>query len=389
MPMATDPLRRRLLAALPPALCAPADTAAPQTPARLAATWASGVDGSYHAGLSLQNKEHLPKHGHGLEAKNTIELPTRAHALLAGPDGALLVVARRPGDWLLRWRPGAAAEPQWAWAAPERAFNGHALWSADGTRLFTTETDLGSGAGLVGVRDARTLDLLAEWPTHGIDPHELLLDAGGQLIVANGGVPTRPETGRAKGDLGGMDSSLVRLHAATGRRLGQWRLPDPRLSLRHLARTEVDGQPHIGIALQAEHGDAAARAAAPVLALFDGEGLRSVASPEPLAGYGGSIAACAGALWVSCPRVNGVARFDARGRWQGLVPLPEACALAPDSQGRRLWIGGLECAARHDGARPAAFRATGLRLDNHWLWWPHGPAGARFRASLKMKTIPI
>ena len=156
--MATDPLRRRLLAALPPALCAPADTAAPQTPARLAATWASGVDGSYHAGLSLQNKEHLPKHGHGLEAKNTIELPTRAHALLAGPDGALLVVARRPGDWLLRWRPGAAAEPQWAWAAPERAFNGHALWSADGTRLFTTETDLGSGAGLVGVRDARTAE---------------------------------------------------------------------------------------------------------------------------------------------------------------------------------------------------------------------------------------
>jgi hypothetical protein len=45
-------------------------------------------------------------------------------------------------------------------------------------RLYITETDLDSGAGLIGVRDAKTLEKLAEWPTHGIDPHQLVWDAG-------------------------------------------------------------------------------------------------------------------------------------------------------------------------------------------------------------------
>ena len=92
---------------------------------------------------------------------------------------------------------------------------------------------------MVGVRHARTLEKLAEWPTHGIDAHELIWDlhspGGPTLLVANGGVPTAPETGRSKRDLHRMDSSLVRLDATTGRLMGQWRLQDPRLSLRHLA----------------------------------------------------------------------------------------------------------------------------------------------------------
>ena len=51
----------------------------------------------------------------------------------------------------------------------------------------------------------------------------------------------------------------------------------------------------LGIALQAEHDDPALKNAAPVLALFDGNMLRTVAAPEPVAprlqGYGGSMAA--------------------------------------------------------------------------------------------------
>ncbi|MDO5626480.1 MAG: DUF1513 domain-containing protein [Pseudomonadota bacterium] len=364
--------RRHILASALLATLPAASRAAPHTRrAPLAATWAA-ANGSHHAGiLLLQNNELLAQYGQALEDRNTLELPTRAHALLAAPGGALIVVARRPGDWLLRWRPASAAEPEWVWAEPERAFNGHAIFSADGARLFTTETDLASGTGLIGVRDARTLRLLAEWPTHGIDPHELLLDAGGQLVVANGGVPTQPETGRAKRDLARMDSSLVRLHADTGRLLGQWRLHDARLSLRHLAR--LPGGP-LGIALQAEHDDPAERAAAPVLALFDGQRLRPCHAPQALAGYGGSIAAWGGALWVSCPRVNGVARFDAQGRWQDITPLPEACALAPDASGQHLWIGGRECATRQNGTAPAPQAAPGLRFDNHWIAWPHAAA---------------
>ncbi|MCW5605294.1 MAG: DUF1513 domain-containing protein, partial [Burkholderiales bacterium] len=246
-----------------------------------------------------------------------------------------------------------------------RAFNGHVIAAAGGRVLYTTETDLESGEGLVGVRDARTLGKLAEWPTRGKDPHELLLDAAGCLVVANGGIATLPETGRAKHDLERMDSSLVRLAPDGGRLLGQWRLHDPRLSLRHLAWNGT----LLGIALQAEHDDPAAKAAAPVLALFDGRTLRSVSAARPLAGYGGSIAATAGTFAVSCPRAGGVALWRNDGRWSGFVPLEEACPLAAAWQ--VLWAGGLNRAvAVRAGNHDAAAGPHPLRLDNHWTVLP-------------------
>jgi hypothetical protein len=286
-------------------------------------------------------------------------VPTRAHALLREPGGTLLAVARRPGDWLLRWDQAGHALA-WRWIEPRRAFTGHVV--SDGRTLYISETDLDTGAGLIGARDAGTLEKRAEWPTHGIDPHQLVLDADGHLLVANGGVPTRPETGRMKLDLERMDSSLVRLDAGSGELLGQWRLADRRLSLRHLAWNGAI----LGIALQAEHDDAQAKSRAPVLALFDGRGLRAVAAPEPLAGYGGSIVPLGAGFAVSCPRRQGVAIYGAEG-FQTLVDLPEACPLAL-SQGR-LWAGGrLRALALATDADPTlAAGVPDIRLDNHWV----------------------
>ena len=375
--MATEPLavwqasRRQALAWLGSACWASAAMAAglpaPGSATLSATLWAAWQDeGAEHIG-------EVRLRGGRWAVGRQLAVPTRAHGLVLQADGAVLVAARRPGDWLLRWHP-QTGQTQWQWVESDRRFNGHVVADAAGQRLWTTETDLESVAGMVALRDGPTLHKQAEWPTHGIDPHELLMDASGQLIVANGGVPTQPETGRAKRALARMDSSLVRLHAGSGQLLGQWRLDDGRLSLRHLARLPAGP---LGIALQAEHDDPAERTVAPVLALFDGERLRPCAAPESLAGYGGSIAAWGGALWVSCPRVNGVSRFDPQGRWQGITPLTEACALAPDASGRHLWIGGRECATRHGGAAPTPLQAAGLRLDNHWIHWPHGAADAR------------
>lgn len=330
----------------------------------LAASWADARSGQHHAGL-------LALRAGALHVRQQLPLPTRAHALQPLPGGALLVVARRPGDWLLRWHPGQTRPPQWVWAEADRAFNGHLIPSADGARLFSTETDQASGQGLIGVRDARNLQLLAEWPSHGLDPHALLLLPDGSLLVANGGIPTQPETGRAKRALARMDASLVRLHPQTGALLGQWRLPDARLSLRHLAAQSA----HIGIALQAEHDHPAQRAAAPVLATFDGQQLRTHAAPESvaLAGYGGDIAAQDGQWWVSCPRANAVACFAADGQWRGLLPLPKACALTTTADA--LWAGGQQQAARHSAHTRQTHAAPHLQLDNHWAPWP-GPGQA-------------
>lgn len=294
-----------------------------------------------------------------LQVRQRIVVPTRAHGVSALGDGTLIAVARRPGDWLLRWRLGRAPA-EWHWAEPGRSFNGHAVPSADGRRLFTTETVADSGTSVVGVRDGETLVKLDEWPTHGIDAHALLVE-GNTLLVANGGIVTRPETGRVKHDLHRMDSSLVRLGAAGGRLLAQWRLPDRRLSLRHLA---ANGS-RIGVALQAEHDDATERAAAPVLAVLDDAGLRTVGDAPRLNGYGGDITPLGNGFAVSAPRAGRVAAWRPRDGWDEPLMLEEACALA--TAGHATLIGGQPLAARYRNGRTDTLALTGAqRLDNHW-----------------------
>lgn len=341
-------------------------------PIHLAAAWER--EGSFHIGLLSTQ----PGAGQPLQIHASLEVPTRAHGLFVLPDGSVLATARRPGDWLVRWWPGQRAEPQWLWQDGERSFNGHVIASADGARLFTTETDAETGASWIGVRDTRTLQKIAEWPTHGIDAHELTWDTrtthhgAPTLIVANGGVPTAPETGRVKRDLPTMDSSIVRLDGHTGRLLGQWRLQDQRLSLRHLAWAPDDRT--LGIALQAEHDHSTAKDAAPVLALFDGTALRVMPTPERIAqsihGYGGSMAATPAGWAVSCPRANGIATYTPQGEWRGLVPLPDVCPLAV--HGGALWAGGLGASLQNAQAAAPVSHAhgrslRGVRLDNHWV----------------------
>lgn len=349
----------------------------------LAAAWEH--QSRYHIGL-LHARTGASPTPQALQVQASLEVPTRAHGLFVLPDGSVLATARRPGDWLVRWWPGQKTEPQWLWQQGERSFNGHVLASADGQHLYTTETDAETGASLIGVRSIKTLEIEAEWPTHGIDAHELTWDTGQSssagaagttamtaptLIVANGGVPTAPETGRVKRDLDTMDSSIVRLDARTGSLLGQWRLQDKRLSLRHLAWSP-DGRT-LGIALQAEHEDTSTKNTAPVLALFDGTALRVVPTPPAIAhnihGYGGSMAATDTGWAVSCPRANGIATFSLQGEWQGLVPLADVCPLAV--QGSELWAGGRDSSLQGvQAAVPVTHlhgaALHGARLDNHW-----------------------
>ena len=393
------PDRRRALQAAAVTALAGLAGALPRGPARAASAtarpaWAAAWDGEAGAEIGVV----VAQGASALRVQGRLAVPTRAHGLWAEAGGAtsVLAVARRPGDWLVRWYPDGRRAPQWQWIEPGRAFNGHVIGDAGGTRLYTTETDLETGAAWIGVRDARSLEKLDEWPTHGIDAHELLWDdsdddgttagAGPSLWVANGGVPTRPETGRQKRDLDRMDSSLVRLDARSGELRGQWRLDDRRLSLRHMAWRDAPvagahARRVLGIAMQAEHDDPAAKQAAPVLALFDGERLRTfdgapagasdtagLASPSSLAGYGGDIAATADGWAVSCPRVNGVALYAPDGRARGVVPLPNACALAV-VDGVCWAAGQTEAMALHSAAGRDRRRLerTALRLDNHWV----------------------
>jgi uncharacterized protein len=338
----------------------------PSTGATLLAAWQA--PGSHHIGL-------VDVDSSGWRVGTSMEVPTRAHGLTAEPDGSLLAVARRPGDWLLRWNPHSGAR-QWHWIGNDRRFNGHATRSADGATIWTTETDLDSAQGLLGVRDAASLERRSEWSTHGVDPHEMLVLPvavgglpAGSLLVANGGVPTRPETGRTRRNLERMNASLVALDEHDGRLLGQWRLDDPLLSIRHLAWDPVSRT--VGIALQSEHPDLARRVQAPVLAVWNGQSLQAAVDQPELQGYGGDVCALpGGGFVVSCPRADTLARFDASGRWVQSQRHRDACALAADHG--QWWAAGTEgvwCAPGNTRSL-ALDEASGRRqIDNHWLVW--------------------
>lgn len=364
--------RRQLLAllasgtALPPSAWAGTDHRS-----TLLAAWQNGAE--QHIGL-------LSVGGAQWSVQRSLVVPTRAHGLWAEAAGSILAVARRPGDWLLRWHP-ARGLTQWHWVGDDRRFNGHVIAHADGATLWTTETDLDTAQGRIGVRDAKSLDKTAEWAAHGMDPHQLLAlpqavgdFPAGTLMVANGGIPTLPETGRSKRALGRMDASLVALDPGSGALLGQWRLDDPYLSIRHLAFDPVSGT--LGIALQAEHPTPADKAAAPVLAVWDGRTLRAADDQPPLAGYGGDLCALpGGGFGVSCPRVNRLALFSASGHWQGAIDHPEAYALAASRAqwwlaSTRAQVGllrGDSGASAPQALRAADHNALVLQLDNHWL----------------------
>lgn len=362
--------RRQLLALLASgAATAPGVWASPGHPAVLLAAWQS--EGTQQVGLLAVDDAQ----GY---VQQSLTVPTRAHGLWAEAGGSVLAVARRPGDWLLRWHP-ASGQTQWHWIGEDRRFNGHVIARADGARLWTTETDLDTAQGRIGMRDAKSLEKTAEWASNGMDPHQLLTlpqAVGdlptGTLMVANGGIPTLPETGRSKREIGRMDASLVALDPGSGALLGQWRLDDPHLSIRHLAFDPLSCT--LGIALQAEHATAAAKSAAPVLAVWDGMALRTCADQPPMAGYGGDICAlpakAGGGFAVSCPRRNTLALFGPQAQWRGAIEHREAYALAGD--GHQWWLAsslgaaGIQHGADEKGHRVASHSTAAMQIDNHW-----------------------
>lgn len=340
---------------------APSWAATNARPTQLLAAWQASSE-QYIGVIAVQ--------GSRWSVQRKLAVPTRAHGLMVEPGGSVLATARRPGDWLLRWQP-ATGQTQWHWIEDDRRFNGHAATSPDGQTIWTTETDLATAQGCLAARDAKALEKHAEWATHGMDPHEFLVlpqHVGnippGSLLVANGGIPTLPETGRSKRSLDRMDASLVALDPRDGALLGQWRLDDPFLSIRHLAWDPASRT--VGIALQAEHPDADTKRRAPVLAVWDGQRLQAALEQPAVQGYGGDICALpGGGFVVSCPRADTLALFDARARWSRNQPHREAYALAADEG--HWWASGAEgvwCAPESTEARSSNTR---LQFDNHWV----------------------
>lgn len=223
-----------------------------------------------------------------------LDLPDRGHAAAAHPDRPEAVAfARRPGTFALVLDCVNGIVTQRLQAPEGRHFYGHGAFTVDGRLLLTTENEIATGVGKIGLwRVDDGYQRLGEFTSNGIGPHEIIrLPGRDYFAVANGGIRTHPGSGRDKLNLETMEPNLTILDAA-GAILDVAHLPDDmhQNSLRHISAFE-DGRVACAFQWQGDPYDAP-----PIAGVYTpGDGVRLAdMGPEVLhglEGYAGSVAA--------------------------------------------------------------------------------------------------
>ncbi len=261
-----------------------------------------------------------------------IALPARGHAAAAHPSQPHAVAfARRPGTFAVVIDCFTGQVLHQLTPPAGRQFNGHGVFSADGTRLMTSEVVAEGSAGRIGLWDAATYTRIGEWDSGGIGPHDMKRLADGRIVVANGGIQTDPGD-RTKLNIADMQPNLSLL-SPDGALLDQVQL-DPALhqnSVRHLALLGDT----VAFAMQWE-GDPALPV--PQLGLWTpGTAPRLCPPPDAQAmamqGYAGSIAATADRIAMTSPKGGLLMIFDAQGRYIATHPRADMSGVAPGATG--------------------------------------------------------
>ncbi len=304
-------------------------------------------------------------------------LPGRGHGFAVHPSRRELVVfARRPGTFAVVVQTSDGAVRHRIESPPDRHFCGHGAFSRDGGMLFATENDYESGHGVIGLYDcADGYRRVGEWQSHGIGPHEVRLSVDGRsLVVANGGIRTHPDYGRAKLNVASMAPNLTYLDVDTGRPLETVRLGDSfhKLSIRHI---DVNASGLVAIGMQYE-GDR--RKQVPLVALHKAGGtVRLLQAPAEVARrmrhYIGSVAFDAGGRFVAAtsPRGHIVTVWDIKaGAYHGCTKATDASGVAPTVQADEFLIAGGDGVLRLVNARSGGIAVLSKsnperRWDNH------------------------
>tara|TARA_R110002126_G_scaffold176641_1_gene325326 strand:+ start:13144 stop:14250 length:1107 start_codon:yes stop_codon:yes gene_type:complete len=181
-------------------------------------------------------------------------LPVRGHDIVCHREtGNAVVFSRRPGTIAAAFNVRENRPPQSIQAAPDRHYFGHGVFSADGRLLYATENDFANANGMIGVYDVRHhFSKIGEFPSGGIGPHDLMMLADGRtLAIANGGIETHPDFGRAKLNLATMEPCLCFVDSVHGTLTEKQALPPSlhQLSIRHL---DCDGAGGVYFACQHE-----------------------------------------------------------------------------------------------------------------------------------------
>ncbi|WP_244489111.1 DUF1513 domain-containing protein [Devosia sp. Root685] len=303
---------------------------------------------------------------------STIDLPDRGHDITISREaGRGVVFARQPGTFAVIFDPSGHAAPQTLTSVEGRHFFGHGVFSPDGRLLYATESDFEAAQGVIGIYDAADgFRRIGEFPTYGTGPHEMLLMPDGTtFVVANGGIETHPDYGRAELNLDTMDPSVVFIDRRDGTLVGQLRLETGlhQLSIRHMA---VDSKHRVWFGCQYK----GAPSESPQLvgyATMDGE-IRLIELPtdtlRDLRNYVGSVAASAdgNTIAVSSPEGDLLVAIDAEQKRPVLVEtLRNGCGLAADHTGFIATSGKGEMIGIAGAERPQ--QQFDFLFDNHML----------------------
>jgi hypothetical protein len=175
----------------------------------------------------------------GLDAKGRIvwqrSMSARGHTLELSPDGSLCaIIDRKPGASITFCRAADGALLGRIAAPKGVSFDGHAVFNRAGTRLYATESRDGDQIGSIAVFNVADGTRIATFPTHGIEPHELIwAEPDRSLAIGNGGIRDKLAMEAE------IESSLVLLDAGDGTLLARHALGEDliSLSIRHLARS--------------------------------------------------------------------------------------------------------------------------------------------------------
>lgn len=301
---------------------------------------------------------------------STLELPDRGHDItFSARAGRAVVFARQPGTFAVVFDPAGKAAPLTLTSPEGRHFYGHGVFSPDGKLLYATESDFDAMRGVIGVYNATGgYRRIAEFPTYGIGPHELLLMPNGKtLVIANGGIQTHPDFGRAELNIDTMDPSVCFVDTASGTLIGQLRLASGlhQLSIRHMA---IDARQRVWFGCQ-YRGPATDQPQLVGYATADGKIELIELPPDTLANlrnYIGSVAVSADGetVGVASPEGDLVVAIDTGSAKPSLVQtLKNGCGIA--AQGRGFVVSSGDGEWTGMGGSGVVDRRLELSFDNH------------------------
>jgi len=323
------------------------------------------VDGNHYVTLfrlsgAVHARHRLPGRGHG------IVYDARA--------SRFVVLARRPGRFAIAVDAVSGRIVARFSARADRHFYGHGVFSRDGRFLYTTENDFDAGGGVIGVRDAaQGFRTVGEFSSHGVGPHQIRRYPGSDaLVVANGGIRTHPDTGRAKLNIDSMQPSLVLVDAASGELVERARLEDHlhMLSIRHI---DVAPGGEVAMAMQYQ---GSRQDEVPLVAVWRGGCIEPYRAPQAIQRRmrqytGGAVFDASGRyLAVTCPRGNMAAFWSMdTERFLHMCDVDDGCGVAAHHRAGAFVITGSAKGCTYVDARSGqkqrfAGRTPGL-WDNH------------------------